>query len=299
LGSRLSFSLILIVFFILSCQSELEQPFEITKLRILAVKADHPQVRVDLKNSIPVFNPVEVNFSILAADAESVCKAPKFDERLFVCLPQQYTDDSSYNLDCEGQNGIPLSGFTLNPVKFFIEIMNRYKDIGQSTLPVNVDISKDKLKFPISLMARVSNGREETSAVKFVEFVNYDIDNTNPIISKVFINDIDVTAIDYGFALMSNRNYKIVPIIDRKSIDKVFNEVDNKYEDEGIQFSFFAQKGKFDRVASSDQKPEVIYTAPLVEKEEFTSIYIVARDFRGGIDWVYMDCIRILPEKKE
>jgi len=283
----------------LSCQGELEQPYEINKLRILAVKADYPQVRVDLKYNFPVFNPPEVNLSILAADADSICKPPEFSQRLYVCLPQQYTDDSSYNLNCEGENGIELRDATLNPAQFFLDLMNRYKNMGQTNLPVNVDITKDKIKFPISIMAKVSNGFEEASAIKFVEFVNYEIDNKNPVISKVYIDDVDVTSINYRFALISGRNYKIVPLIDRKSIDKVFNEIENKYEDEGIQFSFFAQKGKFDKVATSDKKPEVVYTAPFVEREEYTSIYVVARDFRGGVDWIYMDCIRILPEKKE
>jgi hypothetical protein len=283
----------------LSCQGELEQPYEINKLRILAVKADYPQVRVDLKYNFPVFNPPEVNLSILAGDADSICKPPEFSQRLYVCLPQQYSDDSSYNLNCEGENGIALRDATLNPAQFFLDLMNRYKNMGQTNLPVNVDITKDKIKFPISIMAKVSNGFEEALAIKFVEFVNYEIDNKNPVISKVYIDDVDVTSINYRFALISGRNYKIVPLIDRKSIDKVFNEIDNKYEDEGIQFSFFAQKGKFDKVATSDKKPEVVYTTPFVEKEEHTSICIVARDFRGGVDWVYMDCIRILPEKKE
>lgn len=295
---RLSFSFLLLLF--ISCQPELEQPYEIKKLRILAIKASSPQIRVDFENKIPVFTPDKIDFQILSADSDSFCKNDSnFNERLFVCIPQQYNDDSSYSLDCEGANGIPITNSSLSPMQFFLELLNRYKDIGQTNLPVDVILKGDKIKFPISIMAKVSNGNEVTSAVKFVEFVNYEMDNKNPVIQKVLIDNIDVTENGYNFALISNRKYKITPIIDKSSLDKIYYEVENKYEDEGIQFSFFAQKGEFDKVATSDKYPDVIYTTPSLDKEDYTAIYIVARDFRGGIDWVEINCVKILPEIKE
>ncbi|MGC8926555.1 MAG: hypothetical protein ACP5QK_01385 [Myxococcota bacterium] len=297
---RLSFSLIVIsISALIGCQPGLEQPYEINKLRILAIKADSPQIKVDLSSKIPVFTPDKINFKILKADPDSVCKEGNFQERLFVCIPQQYEDDSSYSLDCEGPNGIPVSGLSLSPMQFFLELMNRYKDIGQSNLPVDVILKGDKIKFPISIMAKVSNGKEESSAVKFVDFINYDMDNRNPVIQRLLIDNVDVTESGYRFALVANRRYKITPIIDKRSLDKIFYEVDNRYEDEGIQFSFFAQKGKFDKVATSDKYPDVEYTTPPSDKEEYTAIYIVARDFRGGIDFIEINCIKILPEMKE
>jgi len=282
-----------------SCQSELEQPYEIKKLRILGVRADYPQVKVELNSNIPVFTPNQVNFEILAADPESSCKGSGFSYRLSVCIPQQYNDDSSYSIDCEGDNGIPINGYSMSPLSFFIELFNRYQNVGQINFPVDIILNGDKMKLPVPVMAKVSNDKEETIAIKFVEFVNYNIENKNPIIEKIFINDIDVTSKNYNFALISNREYKITPIIDKTSLDKIYYEVENRYEDEGIQFSFFAQKGKFDKVATSDKFPDVVYTTPYSDIEQYTSIYIVARDFRGGIHWVIMDCIKILPESKE
>lgn len=289
------------MFFLLffACQPELEQPYEIKKLRILGIKANHPQIKVSLDGNMPSFYPESVKLDILAADPESICTDKKFLKKFSVCIPQQYNDDSSYSLDCEGENGIPIQGDTFNPLFFFFELIKRYQNIGQVNIPVDVVMKEDKFKIPIPIMAKVSNGIEETSALKFVEFVNYDRDNRNPRIKKVIINDVDVTARQYSFALIAGREYKISPIIDDRSLDKIYYEVDNKYEDEGIQFSFFAQKGKFDKVATSNKFPDVIYSTPSSDKEDYTSIYIVARDFRGGIDWVVMSCIKILPENNK
>lgn len=290
---------VVISFFLISCGSHFEQPYEIKKLRVLAVRADSPQVMVEARNNIPSFSPDKVIFDILAADPTSVCKRPNYSVRLFVCIPQQYNDDSSYNLNCEGENGIPLNGLTLNPAQFFLDMMNRYQEIGQTNLPVNVSFDGDRFKFPVSVMAKVSDGREESSAVKFVEFINYPIDNTNPIITRILIDDVDVTASAYRFSLITNRRYRIVTEIDKSRIDKIYNKIDDRYEDEGIQFSFFAQEGEFDKAVTSNIRSEVIYTTPISTEEIYTSIYIVARDFRGGIDWIEMGCIKIIPQIKE
>ncbi|MCX7943340.1 MAG: hypothetical protein N2746_02370 [Deltaproteobacteria bacterium] len=302
LASRLS-SNILFVFILSSinigCQPDLEQPYEIKKLRILGVKADSPQIKVNLNGNIPSFYPEKVNFEILAADPESVCKEERFKKRLSVCIPQQYTDDSSYDIDCEGENEISISGFSLEPIKFFMELMYRYKDIGHVNMPIEFVLKDNRFKLPLPVMARVSNDKEEVIAIKFVEFISYEIDNRNPKITSVLVDNIDVTSKGYHFALISNREYKITPIVDKKTIDKVYYEGIDRYEDEGIQFSFFAQKGEFDKVATSDKSPDVLYKTPNLEAEEYTSIYIVARDFRGGIDWVIMNCIRILPDIEE
>ncbi|MCX7959323.1 MAG: hypothetical protein N3B13_09780 [Deltaproteobacteria bacterium] len=295
---RLSFS-VFVLFFLVSCQPELEQPYEIKKLRILGVKANHPQISVTIEGNVPVFYPESVQFSVLAADPDSFCRDINFPVSYSVCIPQQYNDDSSYSLDCEGENGIEIKGNTLEPLMFFAELLKRYKEIGQVNMPVDVVIKGDKFRLPIPVMAKVSNSKEETTAVKFVEFVSYKRDNRNPKIQKILINDVDVTANGYNFALISGRKYRITPVIDKKSLDKIYYEVDGKYEDEGIQFSFFSQKGEFDKVATSDKYPDVIYTLSSSDKEDFTAIYIVARDFRGGIDWVAMNCIRVLPDNKE
>ncbi len=282
-----------------SCQPGLEQPYEIKKLRILGVKANHPQIKVNFENSTFSFYPDSVKFDILAADPDSICDDSNFTKRFIVCIPQQYNDDSSYSLNCEGNNGIPLEGDSLNPLFFFFELMKRYSEIGQVNLPVDVELNNGKIRFPIPIMAKVSNNKEEAIAIKFVEFVNYERDNRNPKISKILINDIDVTANNYNFALIGGRKYKISTIIDKKSLDKIYYEVEDRYESEGVQISFFAHKGEFDKVASSDKFPDVEFTLPSYDTEEYTSLYIVARDFRGGIDWVKMNCIKILPDRKE
>ncbi len=263
------------------------------------MRANHPQIQVSFTDNVPSFTPDSIKFDILAADPDSACGNVKFSVKYSVCIPQQYNDDSSYSLDCEGKNGIPIEGNTLNPLSFFLELMNRYKDIGQVNLPVDVVMKGDRFRIPIPVMAKVSNGREEMSALKFVEFINTGRDNKNPAISKILIDETDVTAIDYSFSLVANRKYKIKPVVNKASLDKIYYEVDDKYEDEGVQLSFFAQKGEFDKVATSDKAPDVVYTTPVSDREEYTSIYIVARDFRGGIDWITMSCIRILPDKKE
>ncbi len=244
-------ALLAIALFLAGCPSGLEAQTHISKLRVLAVRADPPELIVEAGAPLP-----KTKLSALAVDPRDA------DIDVHFALCTDLSGVPSPTLPCPGSAGLDLPDATLDLSDPRILALASQYDGGVITDVTNLEL-------PLLIGFTASTKTETLSGFQTITLKTHGPANANP-----HLTDLDIPVATRG------QTVKLTPSTAPKDDPS-----------EHYLFSFFATDGSISSLHSTDTTSTgqsapiwVEWTAP--EMPGPVHFWVVVRDGRGGVDWL-------------
>jgi hypothetical protein len=278
-----------------ACEDFPDSQQDVEKLRILGVRSDKPDIWVTFSGDIPVFDPPSVKIDTLDAD-------PKGGDRpvtryLAACPP--IAMDISENFNCDGANGFPLTDGTLNMMGYLRWLLG--SSGGAAPLdPSQISEYLDELKaqlergLPLLVWYRATAGDETAVSLKRITLRSGGDINHNPRFSGIMIEGEPLQS---GMKVRAGRVFKFVPKIDQGFIE-IYHDVNGKEQIESPVVVWYSTEGHFHDIYTGMAGLSNRWTSPVLDPgEEYrrADFYFVLEDLRGGLDWITVKDVFIVP----
>jgi hypothetical protein len=273
------------------CESFNDYQQDVNKLRILGVRADYPDVIVTLgAGNIPSFDPSIVHIDYTIGDPAG--KGRDVDVYLSVCPPMAM--DISVNFDCDGENGFPIPGGTLNIWSYLAWVVEHYPDVDPTQIigSGSYDLSRG---IPVLVWVRASAAEETVVSLKRITLRTGTERNHNPRLMGAMIENVPLTD---GLFVRAGRVFKFSPQIDPATVETYTDPATGQLTTEQPMFVFYSSQGHFHNIYTDLNYPPTTWTSPVLNEGEGSrevEFWLEVLDLRGGIDWIHVGNITIVP----
>lgn len=276
--------LFLTIFTFFSCGEDLTPAYKIEEIRVLAVKADSPEV----------YPKEAVNFSLLLGQPEEF---PEYHQIWLLCDPGVFG---------ESQMGAVVCSENISQENI-IDISAIDSENFQITVPEDT-LTKDNLKskYLYAIHALCIDSKDECNkmlelneipwdrlkiSIKRIRIIENDVQksNKNPVLESVYLDGEDFFGLD---TLKLSAGKSILKAMAADSSFEQKETADGKKIDEKITFYWYSSKGEFENGNISNQikgnriedLKETKFNLKEDEKGSF-NLYLIVQDDRGGADW--------------
>lgn len=266
-----------------ACGPSFELQSEIRRVRVLAIKAEPAELA--LSPDAPVLPP-PVLFSTLAVAPEE----RSVGVTLALCKPGNAYSDQ---LDCPGQDGATLPDGQLSLLDPNVQqVLQETADMSTGGAPL--DPNDPQLRavlergIPLFLGYEASDGtgtpEGQESGVRRLTLRMTAAPNQNPRLEELLLDDAPLTG-----PLPPNTEVRLVPRLAEGSLEQY--ETAEGTRTEQVFYSWFAtgdgevkQLRSLEPVGDRPGEPSITYLTPTTPQR--VTVYVVARDERGGVDWL-------------
>jgi hypothetical protein len=283
-----SFCLIFLAVFSMLIGFGCESPFPpetlVQRLRILAVRADPPEV--DLSG--------QVQLNALVADPTGAGRDLQCS--FAVCVGQ--LSEMASDLDCPGKDSFPLTTDGTSAHLSLPELVQWFSQQGL-VLP---GTSADVTDFPLLIGVRVEAGSESARSLKRLKVRLQETGefNRNPEIVGLQFGNSDMGG-DAPVKVAGNSKVSLLPLVGADSQQSYQRPGEDTQRQEDLLFSWFSMAGEF-----SDQRTILtmdaqgvrldadVWTAPIASS--LVTLWVVVRDGRYGENWIERQVEVSLPQ---
>jgi hypothetical protein len=263
------------------CTPDFDEVWQVKDLRILALRADPPEILGSIEEAIP------------AVHVDGLIVDPRGPDELFfwefwVCTPEELSCDKARQQHLVKEGHTPLSEIS----------MDYYLDRELLLASIEADVLKGFGGVPVMVELRVSRGEYSARAIKRLAYGTVTPPekkpNHNPSLQRIMADDQDVTP---PLMVATEKEVKLLPEASAESKEDYVVTTftgGSRSLTEYLTYSFYATSGTISN-ASTGGKPSPFVTKntvtdlssgwspdPLVEA---ATLWIVIQDDRGGVGW--------------
>jgi hypothetical protein len=265
----------------LACAPDLEKQSQLLRVRVLAIKAEPPEL--DFRSGLPP----PVAFTVLPYP-----NADQLTLRLALCAPG---DPYNGTLDCPGRDGLDLPSRVLDPTSAEVQafVQERYGGLGGIDGGVNVDEPGVAQIFIGYDLRRIDAGTDPANSERGVYRLGVRFSgepNHNPQLLEVVLPDGSPLE---GAVLPLNTELRLSPRIPDGGPGGIETYVglDGGLQYERFSYSWQATAGEVKDFRSAEPTPQ---TPDETSSSRFDThgtaepitFYVVVRDLRGGADFL-------------
>lgn len=287
-------TVIALVLVFAACQESMPESSLVEKLRVLAIRAEDPEMTVTLRGgaqTIPVFDPPVTSLTALVADPKGGGRPVTLS--WLVCTLQGIGEDAA-DFNCDGDNGLPLANGSFAPALLAGALMQ--KGITFDLAPSSGYGASLQGGVPVYLWLRAYAGQQTTAALKRIVLSSRSPRNRNPVLTGVDVDGVDITKAG-EVSFKAARDYKVTPVWDAASLDVYLDELNGVETKEVPFFSWFATEGDWKDVYTDPSSPSNRWRTPAVKdgQPKRVDMWFVMHDKRGGSHWYTLNGAMIVP----
>ncbi|HEX8701473.1 MAG TPA: hypothetical protein VF815_21780 [Myxococcaceae bacterium] len=266
-----------------ACGPTFEEQSEIRRVRVLAIKAEPPEVTFDPDN--PALPPPVVFTTLAVAPEER-----EVGVTLALCkLGNAYSEE----LDCPGEDGATLPDGQLSLQDPNVqEVLQDTANAGTGGEPLDPNDPEQRAVLergiPLFIGYEASDGTEAPEGlergVRRLTLRLTATPNQNPRLEDILVDDAPL-----GGTLPPGTEVTLVPRLAEGSLEQY--ETDTGTQTEQVFYSWYATgEGEVEQLRSLEPvdgkpgDPSTTYVTPSTPGR--VTFYVVARDGRGGVDWL-------------
>ena len=257
-----------------ACGDDMSPANQVVDLRVLAIRADPPEVKA----------PEDDGFAITTVDALVVGGEGEISQTWALCFIPGPVVNGMMCLDPEAEVALGEGQTATIPVPSPSLLLSQAPPEFQG---FEIDLSEG-VQVQVQLDVSDETGRALT-ALKQVTVSDREVSNTNPVLEGISFNE---TLWEEGQVVPLNQAVEEVEIVPQW--DAITQEA---YNDQGVEvvesllFSWFIDDpaSELTKQRSSDVAPGNVFSpGELVEgeTERLVTLWLVARDDRGGVTWL-------------
>lgn len=292
--TRMYATVIALALLFAACQESMPESSLVEKLRVLAIRAEDPEMTVTLRGgtqTIPVFDPPVTSLTALVTDPKGGGRPVTL--AWSVCTLTGIGEDAT-DFNCDGDNGLPLANGSFAPALLAGALLQ--KGIAFDLSPASGYGASLQSGVPVYLWLRAYAGEQTTAALKRIILSSRSPRNRNPVLTGVDVDGVDITKAG-EVSFRAARDYTFTPVWDASSLDAYLDELNGVETTEVPFFSWFATEGDWKDVYTDPSAPSNRWRAPSLADgtPKRVDMWFVMHDKRGGSDWFALTGATIVP----
>jgi hypothetical protein len=292
--------LVILVTALSACdETERSEPYQVTELRVLAIRAEPAEATDD---SPVLFDALVVEGSGALTYAWRLCPFAGPAELGFLCLSDEIPEEQLSQIPdelkpCVLGETADTESFTVTPCPYETYALFLGGAAEEGGFPLELD-PETGLEMLVSLTVRDETGRE-VEAVKSFSVTKSESPNQNPSLTGIVVQEEEEQEPEKGEVWAQDQTLVIsleeAPILQVTYDEAIAETVTDPKADpeeaaepevEDLLFTWYATSGVFERGRTAPDLMDNEYRPDGDEASDLDSVWVVVRDGRGGMGWI-------------
>lgn len=277
-------------------QGEPSEPYQVTELRVLAIRAE-PAEATDL--TPVVFDSLVVEGTGEVTYEWRLCPFAGPSELGFLCLSDEISEEQLSQIPdeikpCVLGETADTASFTVTPCPFETYALILGGAAERAGFPLELN-PESGLEMVVSLKVSDETGRQ-VEAVKSFSVTQSENPNQNPTLSGIVVQEGEERTAEQGeiwledqILVISLEQAPILQVTYEEAIAQSVMDPKGATEEpevEDLLFTWYATSGVFERGRTAPDLMDNEYRPDGDEASDLDSVWVVVRDGRGGIGWI-------------